>query len=155
MRQRAFLGVGSEPRDLIGRCLIPDRDNSMVAVIRWYAYAVSQLRVGPRTGRATGSVNPKTLDAVWYRQFSGASRLARGGKISLLESPIALILMGDWCGPKTTPIEKKTGARSQRSRITRVEKREQEKFPRECLCLLTCRLPSDPSIATTVDSSLR
>jgi hypothetical protein len=63
--------------------------------------------------------------------------------------------MGDWCGPKTTPIEKKTGARSQRSRITRVEKREQEKFPQECLCLLTCRLPSDPSIATTVDSSLR
>jgi hypothetical protein len=100
----------------------------MVAVIRWYAYAVSQLRVGPRTGRATGSVNPETLDAVWYRQFSGANRLARAGKISLLESPIALILMGDWCGPKTTPIEKKTGARSQRSRITRVEKREQEKF---------------------------
>jgi hypothetical protein len=37
-----------------------------------------------------------------------------------------------------TPIEKKTGARSQRSPITRVEKREQENFPQECLCLLTC-----------------
>ena len=81
----------------------------MVAVIRWYAHAVSQLRVGPRTGRATGSVNPKTLDAVWYRQFSGASRLARGGKISLLESPIALILMGDWCGPNRHRMKRKQG----------------------------------------------
>jgi len=54
-------------------------------LIRWYAHAVSQLRVGPRTGRATRSVNPQTLDAAWYRQFSGASKLARGGKNSLLE----------------------------------------------------------------------
>ena len=49
--------------------------------------------IAMRTGKATGFVNPKTLDAVWYRQFSGASRLARGGKNSVLEFPIALILM--------------------------------------------------------------
>jgi hypothetical protein len=54
-------------------------------LIRWYAHAVSHLRVGPRTGRASGFVNPITLDTAWYRQFSGARELARGGKNSLLE----------------------------------------------------------------------
>ena len=64
-------------------------------LIRWYAHAVSQLRVGPPTGRATRSVNPQTLDAAWYRQFSGASRLARGGRgFPYLDHSTALILMG-------------------------------------------------------------
>src|SRR6266478_9280988 len=84
--------------------------------------------------------DPITLDAVWYRQFSGQVDVPGGGKNSLLESPIALILMGDWCGPNRHRMKKKTGARSQRSRITRVEKREQEKFSQECLCLGTCLL---------------
>jgi hypothetical protein len=54
-------------------------------VIGWYAHAVSHKGVGLLRGRATGSVNPLPLEAAWYRQFSGASRLARGGKNSLLE----------------------------------------------------------------------
>jgi hypothetical protein len=46
---------------------------------------VSQKGVGLLRGRATGSVNPLPLEAAWYRQFSGASELARGGKKSHLE----------------------------------------------------------------------
>jgi hypothetical protein len=32
----------------------------------------------PRERRASGLVNPITLDTAWYRQFSGVSNLARG-----------------------------------------------------------------------------
>ena len=44
-------------------------------------------------------MNPITLDTAWYRQFSGATIIARGGEEIFFEnSPHALILMGDWCG---------------------------------------------------------
>jgi hypothetical protein len=44
----------------------------------------------PRKGEPQ-TCDPINLDAAWYRQFSGARYLARGGKNST--SPIALILM--------------------------------------------------------------
>jgi hypothetical protein len=68
--------------------LIPGRLKSMV--IGWNANAVSHKRVGPRTGRAIGSVILITLDAAWYRQFFGASDLARGWKISSLRNSYGL-----------------------------------------------------------------
>src|SRR6266511_3772088 len=99
MAQCARIGVGSQPQDLLSRCPVPDRQLAGV-VIRWYAHAVSHKGLGLPRGRATGSVNPLPLEAAWYRQFSGAGRLARGGKNSPLEIfQCALILMGDWCGP--------------------------------------------------------
>jgi hypothetical protein len=102
-------------------------------VVRWYAHAVSPLRGGPRTGRATGSVILKPWTRCGTDSFLGQVDLPGGGKNSLLESPIAFDpddgsargLISLWLRlvrTKPTPIEKKTGARSQRSRITRVEK---------------------------------
>ena len=68
-------------------------------LIRGYAHAVSQLRVGPRTGRARGFVNPITLDTAWYRQFSGQVNLPGAGENLLFwDHSLALNLMGDWCG---------------------------------------------------------
>ena len=56
-------------------------------LISGYAHAVSQLWVGPRTGRATRFVNPKTLDATWYRQFFRGKLTCQGReRISLLGS---------------------------------------------------------------------
>ena len=52
--------------------------------------------------------DPITLDAVWYRQFSGASRLARGREEFSLRIPIALILMT--VQPKADQPSAETGA---------------------------------------------
>ncbi len=50
--------------------------------------------------------DPITLDTAWYRQFSGAELLPGAGRNSLLEFSHALILMGDWCGPKSDTDQK-------------------------------------------------
>jgi hypothetical protein len=48
-------------------------------LIRWYAHAVSHIGLDPE--RVSQRIcDPLTLDTAWYRQFSGASELARGGK---------------------------------------------------------------------------
>ena len=99
------IGVGFEPDSLISGCPIPYRQLAG-GVIAWYAHAVSHNGVGPQKGEPQGSVNPKTLDAAWYRQFSGATEIARGRR----EFPqkdffTALNLMGDWCGPAPTPTD--------------------------------------------------
>ena len=57
--------------------------------------------------------------------------------------------MGEWCGPIRHRWIENRGALSE---ITDhgVEKREQEKFSQECLCLLTCLLMGDPFSALSI-----
>jgi hypothetical protein len=73
--------------------------------------------------------DPITLDAVWYRQFSGASRLARGREeFSLRILPLPLILMGDWCGPNRHRLKRKQG-RVLRDHGSRELKKGNKKIP--------------------------
>jgi hypothetical protein len=82
--------------------------------------------------------DPITLDAVWYRQFSGASRLARGREEFSLRISHCLDPDG-WTAADRCP----TLTDRKQGRVLRdhgVEKKEQEKFSQEYLCLLTCLL---------------
>ncbi len=49
----------------------------------WNPHAVRHIGLDPEWG-ATGSVNPKTLNTAWYRQFSGAMEIARGVRSILI-----------------------------------------------------------------------
>ena len=55
-------------------------------------------------------VNPITLDTAWYRQFSGTSKLLGAGD-DYQDHSTALILMGDWCGPKSDTDRKRKQGR--------------------------------------------
>lgn len=94
MGQGAWNGVGLQPPDLIGRCPTP----AHVAVRRLVRPRREPHRGWPRMG-ARGPVIPALGRGVVPTVFWGTGGARGWASRGMAETPAALILMSDWCGP--------------------------------------------------------